>query len=124
MRTIKHKLPETHEEWLQDRMKGIGGSDAGVILGVNPWKPPYAIWAEKTGLADLSIKDNEPMRQGRDLEDYVAAFAKKKANRCAAPDIPISIRITPGCGPTLTVCSLANRLDWSARQPVQLQQKI
>ncbi len=44
-------------------MKGIGGSDAGVILGVNPWKSPYALWAEKTGLADLSIKDNEPMRQ-------------------------------------------------------------
>lgn len=82
MRTIKHKLPETHEEWLQDRMKGIGGSDAGVILGVNPWKSPYALWAEKTGLADLSIKDNEPMRQGRDLEDYVARrFCEKEGKQ-------------------------------------------
>lgn len=68
---IKNKLPSSHEEWLKGRMKGIGGSDAGAILGFNPYKSPYYLWCEKTGRIKPK-EDNEPMRQGRDLEDYVA----------------------------------------------------
>ena len=67
----KIKLPETREEWLENRMKGIGGSDAGAILGFNPYKSPYYLWCEKTGRIG-SQPDSEAMRQGRDLEDYVA----------------------------------------------------
>lgn len=39
----------TREEWLEKRQKGIGGSDAGAILGVNSYKNPVALWLEKTG---------------------------------------------------------------------------
>ncbi len=28
----------SREEWLEERKKGIGGSDAAVILGLNPYK--------------------------------------------------------------------------------------
>ncbi len=69
---IKHKLPATHDEWLNDRLKGIGGSDAGAVLGLNPYKSAYTLWAEKTGRISSYVPDNEAMRQGRDLEDYVA----------------------------------------------------
>ena len=69
---IKHKLPSTHDEWLNDRLKGIGGSDAGAVLGLNPYKSSYTLWAEKTGRISSYVPDNEAMRQGRDLEDYVA----------------------------------------------------
>ena len=68
---IKHKIPTSHEEWLENRFKGIGGSDAGAILGLNPYKSPYALWCEKTGRIHNDV-DNEAMRIGRDLEDYVA----------------------------------------------------
>ena len=68
---IKHKLPSTHEEWLRNRLKGIGGSDAGSILGFNPYKSAYTLWCEKTGRIHNDA-DNEAMRIGRDLEDYVA----------------------------------------------------
>lgn len=68
---VKHKLPTTHEEWLAGRLKGIGGSDAGAILGLNEYKSAYTLWCEKTGRISNSI-DNEAMRLGRDLEDYVA----------------------------------------------------
>jgi predicted phage-related endonuclease len=30
----------SREEWLQWRRKGIGGSDAAAIAGLNPWKSP------------------------------------------------------------------------------------
>lgn len=61
----------THEEWLAERRKSIGGSDAAAIVGMNHYVTPYALWADKTGrLPDKP--DNEAMRQGRDLEQYVA----------------------------------------------------
>ena len=34
---------------LIERQKGIGGSDAGTAIGVNPWKSPYILYLEKTG---------------------------------------------------------------------------
>ena len=58
-------------EWLEARRNGIGGSDAGAILGVNPYRGAYSVWADKLGLLP-ETEDNEAMRQGRDLEDYVA----------------------------------------------------
>lgn len=61
----------THEQWLAERRKSIGGSDAAAIVGMNHYVTPYSLWADKTGrLPDKP--DNEAMRQGRDLEQYVA----------------------------------------------------
>jgi putative phage-type endonuclease len=61
----------THEQWLAERRKSIGGSDAAAIVGMNHYVTPYMLWADKTSrLPDKP--DNEAMRQGRDLEQYVA----------------------------------------------------
>lgn len=61
----------THDEWLALRRTGIGGSDAGAIMGVSPYKGAFTVWADKMGKLP-PIEDNEAIRQGRDLEDYVA----------------------------------------------------
>lgn len=58
-------------EWLNARRMGIGGSDAAAIVGLNQYVTPYALWADKTGRVPEQ-KENEAMRQGRDLESYVA----------------------------------------------------
>lgn len=60
------------DEWLQWRRKGIGGSHAAAILGLNPYMSAFDVYAEIKGLAPEQ-PDNEAMRQGRDLEDYVAS---------------------------------------------------
>ena len=60
-----------HAEWLEERQKSIGGSDAPSIIGLNPWSSPYTVWADKLGKIPPK-EDNEAMRLGRDLEDYVA----------------------------------------------------
>lgn len=66
-------LNMTHEEWLAERRKSIGGSDAGALLGLNKYSSPYALWAEKTGkIIPEDISDKEAVRLGHDLEDYVA----------------------------------------------------
>lgn len=64
-------LGMNHNEWLNWRTRGIGGSDAAAIAGLNPWKSSIAVYLEKIEQTD-PIEDNERMRIGRDLEDYVA----------------------------------------------------
>ncbi len=60
----------SRDEWLKQRRKAIGGSDAAAIIGLNAYATPYTVWADKTGrLPDKP--DSEAMRQGRDLEQYV-----------------------------------------------------
>ena len=63
----------TREEWEIDRRsrKTIGGSEAGTVVGLNHFGSLYALWADKSGLL-APIEDNEAMRLGRDLEEYVA----------------------------------------------------
>lgn len=61
----------SREDWLKLRKTGIGGSDAGAICGLNPYASPMSVYRDKTS-EKIPDFDNEAMRQGRDLEDYVA----------------------------------------------------
>ncbi len=60
------------EDWLQLRKQGIGGSDAGAVCGLNPYTSAMDVFLEKTRKELPEEKDNEAMREGRDLEAYVA----------------------------------------------------
>lgn len=68
---IKEIAFNNHEEWLEIRKKYIGGSDAAAVVGLNSFSSPYTVWADKLGKLPPK-EDNEAMRLGRDLEDYVA----------------------------------------------------
>lgn len=59
-------------EWLQYRKRGIGGSDAGAVCGLNPYVSVMDVYLDKINADIVEEKDNEAMKQGRDLEDYVA----------------------------------------------------
>lgn len=51
--------PKNREDWLSMRHKGIGGSDAGAVLGVNKYHSNVDLWNEKTGRVipdDISCK--------------------------------------------------------------------
>ncbi|MEY8334899.1 lambda-exonuclease family protein [Lachnospiraceae bacterium 47-T17] len=60
-----------NREWLLLRKTGIGGSDAGTVCGLNPYSSPMKLFYDKT-TDRIEETDNESIRQGRDLEDYVA----------------------------------------------------
>lgn len=62
----------TTEQWRELRKQSIGGSDVAALLGLNKYKSPYTLWAEKTGRLTLEQENTELMKQGTDLEDYVA----------------------------------------------------
>ena len=64
----------TREEWLQHRLNQteIGASDAGTIMGLNPYTPALKLFHQKIGLWPWNMEDNEATYSGRILEDVVA----------------------------------------------------
>lgn len=65
-------LDMSREQWLEIRKNGIGGSDSAAIVGLDRYRSPFDVYADKLGLKQEQ-PDNEAMRQGRDLEEYVAS---------------------------------------------------
>ena len=71
MKRLVSTLNLSKEDWLRYRKCGITGTDAGAILGLNPYRSAFQVYHDK--ISDtIENMDNEAMRQGRDLEDYVA----------------------------------------------------
>lgn len=61
----------TREEWLQLRRKGIGGSDASVIMGKNPYRSILQLWEEKTGKLPVTDEGNEYTYWGNVMEPII-----------------------------------------------------
>ena len=69
IREIRYK---DHEEWLALRRQlGVGGSEAGAVMDLDPYKSPYTLWAEKTGRIP-EFAGNLTTRVGSYLEELVA----------------------------------------------------
>jgi len=57
-----------------DRTTSIGASDWAAALGVCPWKSPFQLWAEKTGIAEPSdLSGVERIYWGNALEAIIIA---------------------------------------------------
>ena len=75
------------EDWLAVRKQGIGSSDAGAAVGLNPYKSQLELWLEKTGrdalLPKLDPHDEEsPAYWGNVLEPIVAwHYSKRTGNK-------------------------------------------
>lgn len=68
------------EEWLSLRRNFIGGSDAGAVVGLNPYKSAYTLWAEKTGKVP-EFEGNLITEVGSYLEDFVAKLFEKETGK-------------------------------------------
>lgn len=69
----QYAIAKTHDEWLEMRSKGLGGSDIGTVLGFNKHCTPYQLWLEKTGqYQPPDISDKIAIQIGNALEDLVA----------------------------------------------------
>lgn len=66
--TLIHDAETGSEEWARFRQSGIGGSDIGIILGLNEWKSAYQLWAERAGLIDVEPVNNWSVRFGKAFE--------------------------------------------------------
>lgn len=82
--------PNSHDEWLAEREKGIGASEVAAILGLSPWDTPFSLWLKKTHQAEPE-PENFAMRRGHYLEDAVVQWWQdetgEKVIKASAADI-------------------------------------
>lgn len=71
----------SREEWLKDRLNGIGGSEASVVMGINPWKSKLELYTEKV-TGNVKEIDTQDTKWGKILEpviikEYVSITGKQ-----------------------------------------------
>ena len=66
---------------LIERQKGIGGSDAGAAVGVNPYKSAFKLYLEKVGDQVPEDISNKPaVKRGVRLEPEIIKWVKEDLN--------------------------------------------
>ena len=72
-------------EWLSERRKGIGSSDASAVLGLNPWSTPLGVYLDKVEQAP-AFQMSQPMIWGLRLENAIAdAYQEEEGRTIAMP---------------------------------------
>jgi len=78
----------SHQDWLNYKSYGIGGSDAGAIAGLNPYSSRLCVYFNKIGEPTISdhTDTTESMYWGNRLEDIIAEeFSRReglKVKKC------------------------------------------
>jgi len=67
-------------QYLEERRKGIGGSDIAAILGLSPWKTAYQVYQEKRKEVD-DWKGNEATDWGKRLEPVLRQWYSDTTGR-------------------------------------------
>ena len=80
-RIIANTLEISKNEWLRLRKDGIGGSDIGAIMGVNPFSSPFNVFVDKTTDFSKDLSDNEAIYWGTVLEDVVAKEFERRTGK-------------------------------------------
>lgn len=67
----------SRDEWLAQRRKGLGGSDASAALGINQYKTNVELWEEKTGRReDVDISSQPYVKYGVECEPFMREMFK------------------------------------------------
>lgn len=67
--------PQSREAWLEARRRGIGGSDAGAVIGANKYRSNVDAWKEKTGLiVPEDVGDKPAVKFGKEAEQHIRAL--------------------------------------------------
>lgn len=71
----------SREEWLSYRKLGIGGSDASVVLGINPYRSILRLWEDKTGRLVSDGSETEVQHFGHVMEDIVKKEFERRTGK-------------------------------------------
>lgn len=74
--TIERRAVAAREQWLQWRKADLTASDLGAVAGVDEYRSPLAVYAEKRGL--IIPEENALMRRGRWFESAAASALRER----------------------------------------------
>ena len=66
--------------WLEERRKGIGGSDVAAIMGLSPWKTAYQVYQEKRKEVE-DWSGNDLTDWGKRMEPAIRQWYSDKTGR-------------------------------------------
>ena len=73
--SVRMTILKNRDEWLQNRFKGIGGSEASAIVGMNPYMDNIKLWNIKTGqIVPEDISDKPYVKYGTNAEEHLRAL--------------------------------------------------
>lgn len=73
--SIKMTVLKDRKEWLQNRFKGIGGSEASAVVGMNPYMTNVDLFNIKTGkVVPKDISDKPYVQYGTNAEEHLRAL--------------------------------------------------
>jgi putative phage-type endonuclease len=123
------------QQQIEERRKGIGGSDAAAILGQSRWRSPMDVYLDKIG-ATPAVDENEAMYWGSKLESAVferfcdehpeldARYQPHNASvfngiMCALPDGLIYENDVPVAGLEIKTASAYKASEWDDDTPME-----
>lgn len=75
--SVEMKELKTREDWLQNRYKGIGGSEISAVIGCNPYMDNVMLWELKTDRRKREdISDKPFVRYGTEAENHLRELFK------------------------------------------------
>ena len=81
----------SHQDWLQMRKAGIGGSDCAAAVGLSRWKSPFQLWSEKTNRI-VPTKAGEAAYWGSVMEPILRTEVAKRMPEAEVRECPFFLR--------------------------------
>lgn len=70
--SVEMQVLANHDEWLANRMNGIGGSEISAVVGCNPYMTNVDLWELKTGRRKAEDISEKPyVKYGNQAEMYL-----------------------------------------------------
>jgi len=69
---------EDDKQWHELRKRNIGGSDVAALFGASPWMTEFTLYAEKSGITEYQVDENNKMRLGKYLEPFIGELLAKE----------------------------------------------
>ena len=127
-------------EWLEQRTKGIGGSDVAAIMGISPWRTPAQVWLEKTGrIQPEDLSDKPYVEFGNIMEPIIGKwYSERHPDRMvrrvnaicqsikrpwAQASLDYEVRDVERWG-VLEIKTARNAADWSDGVPLYYQTQV
>ena len=82
---IHNGLIQGSPEWLEFRKSHLGASDAGTIMGLNPWSTSLQLWQEKC--LGWTKDVNDAMRRGTNMEEKARDAYSIQTGRLVSPAV-------------------------------------
>jgi putative phage-type endonuclease len=87
-------MSSDRDDFISQRVRGIGASEAAAACGVSPWKTPYQLYLEKRGEGE-AVEETEDMEFGTIIEPSIARLYERRHGVSLRYPLPTCVHPDP-----------------------------